>query len=586
MKEMRRPVGVKGLSMAASAALMMALLILSRPAGVSGAAFIEWTLPPSGAMPYGIAATGGLPTIWFVEHTVSRLGRLDPTTGEIKEYQLPAGRPWDIKLDTDPSGNFRSAWISFYQKFAPPGTSVEEYYIGKYDGSDLHLFKIPIAGDVKPRGIWLERDPMTPQLDVKYVWIAMEGGYIGRLDPVNPQAGSTWSFSYWKLPSDAKPVSIIFVPMYGGVFYTDEGRDVIGFLNPYPSATLVEWPAYIGATKRDSNPWGIAVDKDGNIWFTEAGSPDGRSRIGKLNPYTNVLTEYRIPTDNAEPRGILVDNVDELGRLRPGFAGRIWIAEHRGNKIAKFDPEGNTFVEFTRAVSGAPHGLAMDLTASPKIWFTDEGGARIGRIDPNIAIAATSTNFISTATTSVTTQTAAAGATTSYTFTAPGTAATTVATSMIGNFITSTWTSTTASTYYEATETSQVLIGTTYVTVTEVSASTRSTTVPATWTETITVAPSTSTALVSATTTTMVSTTTMTIPITATSTSLYLTTTHSTSTTTTTQTVVTTATYITAAAGPPGAPAIPGFPIESIAIGLSAGLSALALAGRGRRRRA
>jgi hypothetical protein len=78
----------------------------------------------------------------------------------------------------------------------------------------------------------------------------------------------------------------------------------------------------------------------------------------------------------------------------------------------------------------------------------------------------------------------------------------------------------------------------------------------------------------------------MTIPITATSTSLYLTTTHSTSTTTTTQTVVTTATYITAAAGPPGAPAIPGFPIESIAIGLSAGLSALALAGRGRRRRA
>ena len=582
MKEMRRPIGVKGLSLAASAALMMALLILSRPAGVSGAAFIEWTIPPAGATPYGIAATGGLPSIWFVEHVVSRLGRLDPTTGEIKEYQLPAGRPWDIKLDTDPSGNFRSAWISFYQKFAPPpGTSGEEYYIGKYDGSDLHLFKIPIAGDVKPRGIWLERDPMTPQLDVKYVWIAMEGGYIGRLDPVNPQAGSNWSFSYWKLPSGAKPVSIIFVPMYGGVFYTDEGRDVIGFLNPYPNATLVEWRTIASG----SHPWGIAVDKDGNIWFTEAGSTDGRSRIGKLNPYTNVLTEYRIPTDNAEPRGILVDNVDELGRLRPGFAGKIWIAEHRGNKIAKFDPEGNTFVEFTRAVSGAPHGLAMDLTASPKIWFTDEGGARIGRIDPNIAIAATSTNFISTATTSVTTQTAAAGATTSYTFTASGTAATIVAISTIGNFITSTWTSTTASTYYEATETSQVLIGTTYVTVTEVSTSTRSTAVPATWTETITVAPSTSTALVSATTT-MVSTTTMTIPITATSTSLYLTTTHSTSTTTTTQTVVTTATYITAAAGPPGAPAIPGFPIESIAIGLSAGLSALALAGRGRRRRA
>jgi streptogramin lyase len=368
--------------------------------------------------------------------------------------------------------------------------------------------------------------------------------------------------------------------MYGGVFYTDRGRDKIGFLNPYPKATLVEWPTIAPG----SDPYGIAVDKDGNIWFTESGSTDGRSRIGKLNPMTNVLTEYRIPSDNAEPRGILVDNVAELGRVRPGFAGRIWVAEHRGNKIAKFDPEGNTFVEFTRPVSGAPHGLAMDLTASPKIWFTDEGGARIGRIDPNIAIAATSTNFISTATTSITTMTSTVGATTSTTI--AGTSATTVVVTSRVTAITSTWTSTTASTYYEVTETSQVLIGTTYATVTEVSTSTRSTTVPATWTETITVAPSTSTALVSAITTTTVSTTTMTIPITATSTSLYLTTTYSTSTTTTTQTVVTTATYITAAAGPPGAPAIPGFPIESIAIGLSAGLSALALAGRGRRRRA
>ncbi|MEM2882881.1 MAG: hypothetical protein QXL35_06530, partial [Candidatus Bathyarchaeia archaeon] len=64
-----------------------------------------------------------------------------------------------------------------------------------------------------------------------------------------------------------------------------------------------------------------------------------------------------------------------------------------------------------------------------------------------------------------------------------------------------------------------------------------------------------------------------------------LTTTYTTLTTTSTQTVTTTATYLTAAAGMPGA-AIPGFPIESIAIGLLAGLSALALIGRGRRRRA
>ena len=567
--------GLRGLSLAAPAALMIALLLLSSPTRVSGAAFMEWTIPPTGTTPYGIAATGGLPTIWFVEYGVSRLGRLDPTSGEIKEYMLPPGRPWDIKLDTDPNGNFRSAWISFSEAIGGA------YYIAKYDGSDLHMFKIPSPCQ-RPHGLWLERDPTTAQLDVKYVWIAFANGYIGRIDPVNPQAGATWSFTYWKLPTGASPLSIIFVPTYGGVFYTDPGRNSVGFLNPYPSATLVEWPAYVGSP-RDSDPYGIAVDKDGNIWFTEAGSPDGRSRIGKLNPMANVLTEYRIPTDNAEPRGILVDNMDEMGRVRPGMVGKVWIALHRANKIARFDPEGNTFVEFARPVSGAPHGLAMDLTGSPKIWFSDEGGARIGRIDPSIAIVATSTNFISTATTSITTQTAIAGATTSTTI--AGADAATVYAISGATAITSTWTSTTASTYYELTETSQVLIGTTYTTVTETSTSTRSTTVPATATETFTVAPTTSTALISATTTTTVSTTTTTIPMTTTSTTLYLTTVYTTSTTTSTRTITTTATYLTAAAGMPGA-AIPGFPIESIAIGLLAGLSALALIGRSKRRRA
>jgi len=573
-----KPFGIKGLSVAASAALMIALL-LSSPPRVSGAAFMEWTIPPTGTTPYGIAATSGLPSIWFVEYGTSRLGRLDPTTGEIKEYQLPStGRPWDIKLDTDPSGNFRSAWISFSEAIDT------KYYVAKYDGSDLHMFQIPSPCE-RPHGLWLERDPTTSQLDVKYVWIAFGNGYIGRIDPVNPQAGATWSFSYWQLPGlgtptdpSAAPLSIIFVPMYGGVFYTDPGRDKIGFLNPYPKATLVEWPTIASG----SDPYGIAVDKDGNIWFTESGSTDGRSRIGKLNPMTNVLTEYRIPSDNAEPRGILVDNVDEMGRKLSDKTG-IWIAEHRTNKIAKFDPEGNTFVEFTRPVSGAPHGLAMDLTPSRRIWYSDEGGARIGRIDPSIAIAATSTNFISTATTSITTETANAGATTSTTISR--TSATTVAVISGVSAITSTWTSTTASTYYELTETSQVLVGTTYATVTGTSTSTRSTTVPATSTETSTVAPTTSTALVSATTTTYASTTTMTIPATFTSTVVSQTTTSTTLTTTSTQTVTTTATYITAAAGVPGAPAIPGFPIESIAAGILAGLSALALIGRGRRRR-
>jgi streptogramin lyase len=56
--------------------------------------------------------------------------------------------------------------------------------------------------------------------------------------------------------------------------------------NPF-SSVVREWYLETG-----SHPWDIDIDSNDNIWFTES----GKNRIGKLNPATNEITEYAIPT--------------------------------------------------------------------------------------------------------------------------------------------------------------------------------------------------------------------------------------------------------------------------------------------------
>ena len=38
----------------------------------------------------------------------------------------------------------------------------------------------------------------------------------------------------------------------------------------------------------DTQPQGITVGADGNLWFTEG----GQNKIGSLNPYTHVIINY------------------------------------------------------------------------------------------------------------------------------------------------------------------------------------------------------------------------------------------------------------------------------------------------------
>ena len=109
--------------------------------------------------------------------------------------------------------------------------------------------------------------------------------------------------------------------------------------------------------------YGIALDADGNAWFTELLKT---GKIGKVDAKTLQVTKYVIPTANARPRRIQVDS-----------DGMVWFAEFDAGKIGRFDPKTETFKEYQLpGPYPTPYALGIDARAQDLVLVRIHGRGR------------------------------------------------------------------------------------------------------------------------------------------------------------------------------------------------------------------
>ncbi len=199
----------------------------------------------------------------------------------------------------------------------------------------------------------------------KWVWVSGFGtGVIGRGDWRNV-------FEFPIPTFESGPLGIT-LDSKGKVWFTESGKDQIGYLDPYEANTGlgVGFNEYSVSCQ---GPSGIGVDSKDNIWFSCAES----NQIGKLDAAKNFVSSlYSIPTPSSHPVEVAVDSQD-----------RVWFTERNQNKIGVFDPSadpGDEFSEFILPNGGAPYGITVDPDTDI-VWFTEELGNRIGRLDPSVA---------------------------------------------------------------------------------------------------------------------------------------------------------------------------------------------------------
>lgn len=134
-----------------------------------------------------------------------------------------------------------------------------------------------------------------------------------------------------------------------------------------PPASTVEITIEEWAVPNGSFPHDPAVAPDGTIWYTGQRA----NTLGRLNPDTNSITEYSLPTPNSGPHGLVAD-----------AAGNIWYTGNTAQHVGKLDPTTGEVEEFRMPDARArdPHTPIFDRAGT--LWFTVQGGNFVGRLEP------------------------------------------------------------------------------------------------------------------------------------------------------------------------------------------------------------
>ena len=132
---------------------------------------------------------------------------------------------------------------------------------------------------------------------------------------------STMKIREYTLPAtNARPRRIALAPD-GTIYYTDYARGFLGHFDAARGTLLKEWKSPGGA---DSEPYGIAVTNDGEVWYSESGVKP--NTLVKFDPKSESFSTKPIPSGG----GVVRNMVATPDR-------RLYLACSGVNKVAVVD---------------------------------------------------------------------------------------------------------------------------------------------------------------------------------------------------------------------------------------------------------
>ena len=272
----------------------------------------------------------------------------------VEEFEIPTPESAPLAITTDSNGRvwFTESNVSKLGMFDPINRTFNEFNVpgdmwGIITDLDGHVWMTQYAGkgSVNPGG-------------------TIVGGGTGRLisfDVANK------SFTLITIPSNGS------FPMR-----TVDGEDRLWFteflggkIGEYDQAArrLQEY----ALPNNNSGPADLAFDKNGLLWFTEAYS---RS-VGRFDVRSHRISEFNLSSETppnvvGSPVGLGVDH-----------EGIVWVADHGGSWIVRFDPVTGKAMHFPTRIPpqevyplSIPNGLLIDN--QDRVWFSEHGGNSVG----------------------------------------------------------------------------------------------------------------------------------------------------------------------------------------------------------------
>jgi streptogramin lyase len=285
--------------------------------------------------------------VWLTDRGYPhRLVKLDPRTGEQKDFVLPDPKNGIHEVMVDPGGLL---WLPEHSGVQP--SSVKRLLgfnpeTGKFDQM------IPMDPDNVIRNPikWMQSLALDSKGNVYVGWIM--GGALSKYD------------------RQTKKVSVHTVPQPNAIVYGvvadkndniwmalwDSGN-IAKFDTQTKGWTIFAAPTYPGHVRR------LNVDAQNNIWWGIYSAGKRTGKLAKLDQTTGKITEYTIPRQNSHPYDVMQDP-----------EGNIWSPDDGGSVAAlwKFNPKDSSFTLYPK-----PQGTAdtpkIQVTKDGAVWYSPRG---------------------------------------------------------------------------------------------------------------------------------------------------------------------------------------------------------------------
>jgi virginiamycin B lyase len=303
------------------------LKTLPRPHGDDTKVVVtEFDLPRPDAEPHD-AVVDGEGMVWYSDYAEAIVGRLNPRTGEVKEWRDPLVKPGynggflDLELDHD--GN---PWVG------RPGPGFNGF--AKFDKKTETFvnWTDPVESD----------NPETKKDhgDINFIVPMTSTGFLAMT-----RDGRVWNRDNFT----------------NKAFRLDPATGKIESFDQFPPEIMSK--DYRGPRHR---VYSIRADSKGNLYEAdiEAGN------ILKVDGATGKVAVYPTPTPDSGPRRMHMDSDD-----------RLWIGEYYAKKIARFDTKTETFQEWPLPI---PWYGAYDVAPDQdgRLWTGSMSSDLITRFDP------------------------------------------------------------------------------------------------------------------------------------------------------------------------------------------------------------
>jgi streptogramin lyase len=285
--------------------------------------------------------------VWLTDRGYPhRLVKLDPRTGEQKSFVLPNPIGGNHEVNVDRSG---MVWLAEHSGQEPSG---QKHLLMFNPKTEKFEQRIPMDPDNVVRNPikWMQSLAFDSKDNVYVGWIM--GGALSKYDRAT------------------KKVSVFPVPTHNAIVYgviADRNDNI--WMALWDSGNIAkfdtsnnEWTIFAPLTY-PAHVRRLNVDAQNNIWFGIWSAGNRPGKLAKLDQTTGRISEYTIPRRNSNPYDVAQDP-----------DGNIWSADVGGSAASlwKFNPKDNTFTLYPKPQKTADTPK-IQVTRDGAIWYSPRG---------------------------------------------------------------------------------------------------------------------------------------------------------------------------------------------------------------------